>query len=87
MRVIIVYDVGVERVNDVRKILKQYLNWVQNSAFEGDISEGVVEEIRQKLFSVIDPDTDSIIVYSINNPAWIKKRVWGVEKGHTDNIL
>ncbi len=87
MRVIIVYDVSIERIDYVRKILKQYLNWVQNSAFEGDISEGVLEEIRLRLFNIIDPGVDSIIVYSVNNPAWIKKRIWGVEKGHTDNIL
>ena len=87
MRVIIVYDIGLERLDAVRKILKQYLNWVQNSAFEGEITEGVLEEIRLKLFSIIDPDVDSIIVYTIDNPKWVKKRVWGVEKGGIDNIL
>ena len=85
--VVIVYDVGIDRLDAVRKLLKQYLNWVQNSAFEGEITEGLLEEIRLKLFSIIDPDTDSIIVYSINNPKWVKKRIWGREKGETDNIL
>ena len=37
--VIIVYDVGVERVNKVRIYLKQYLNWVQNSVLEGELTE------------------------------------------------
>ncbi|GIU72275.1 MAG: CRISPR-associated protein Cas2 [Candidatus Nitrosocaldaceae archaeon] len=85
--VIIVYDVGIERLDAVRKILKQYLNWVQNSAFEGEITEGLLEEIKLKLFGIIDTEVDSIIVYSINNPKWVKKRIWGREKGETDNIL
>ncbi|MDK2781745.1 MAG: CRISPR-associated protein Cas2 [Archaeoglobi archaeon] len=33
--VIIAYDVNVQRVNRVKKFLRMYLNWVQNSVFEG----------------------------------------------------
>ncbi len=87
MRVIIIYDVNVERIEAVRKVLKQYLNWIQNSAFEGDITEGLLEEIRLKLSDIIEPEIDSIIVYTINNPRWLRKIVWGREKGVTDNIL
>ena len=34
MYVVIAYDVNVERVNKVKKFLRKYLNWVQNSLFE-----------------------------------------------------
>lgn len=87
MRVIIIYDVGIERVNDVRKVLKQYLSWIQNSAFEGELSKGKLEELRSRLYEVIDPSTDSIIVYTISNPRWIEKSVLGVEKGDMENIV
>ncbi len=87
MYVIVVYDIGVERIDAVRHMLKQYLTWIQNSAFEGEITEGHIEELRLKLFEIIEREKDSIIVYSINNPSWIKKRVWGKEKNLTDNIL
>lgn len=87
MYVIIVYDVSIERINDIRKILKQYLSWIQNSVFEGELTEGRLEELRSKLYEVIDPSTDSIIVYTLSNPKWVEKRVWGVEKGSPDNIL
>ncbi|MEM2857090.1 MAG: CRISPR-associated endonuclease Cas2 [Candidatus Nitrosocaldus sp.] len=87
MQVIIVYDVSIERINDVRKVLKQYLSWVQNSVFEGELTEGRLEELRFRLYDVIDPNTDSIIVYTISNPKWIDKSIWGVEKGSTDNVL
>ena len=46
MYVIVVYDVGIERLDSVRHILKQYLTWIQNSAFEGEISLGKLEEVH-----------------------------------------
>lgn len=87
MYVIIVYDVGVERIDAVRHILKKYLTWIQNSAFEGEITTGKLEEIRILIASVIDKEKDSVVVYSINNPAWLEKTTWGRDKGTTDNVL
>jgi len=71
----------------VRKLLKQYLNWVQNSAFEGEISEGRLEEVKIKLSEIIDKDKDSILVYKISNPKWIKKTSWGLEKNPINEII
>ncbi len=87
MYVIVVYDIGVERIDPVRHILKQYLTWIQNSAFEGEITEGLLEEIKLKVSSVIEEDKDSVIVYSINNPSWLKRQTWGREKNNTETIL
>jgi CRISPR-associated protein Cas2 len=87
LRVIIAYDVGVERLDAVRHILKQYLTWIQNSAFEGEISEGNLEEMRLKIYEIIDPDIDSVVVYSINNPSWVNRRIWGREKGAPESVL
>jgi CRISPR-associated protein Cas2 len=41
---IITYDIGEERVNLVRKTLKKYFTWVQNSVFEGEIGIGKLEK-------------------------------------------
>lgn len=87
MYAVIVYDVGVERVDAVRHILKKYLNWVQNSAFEGEITTGKLEELKILVSHVIDKEKDSVIVYSVNNPTWMEKQVWGREKGTVDNML
>jgi len=87
MRVIIIYDVNIERIDNVRKILKQYLSWIQNSAFEGELSRGLLEELKVKLYEIIEPTEDSIIVYAIENSKWLNKDIWGVEKGNTENIL
>jgi len=87
MYVIIVYDVGIERLDAVRHTLKKYLTWIQNSAFEGEITLGKLDELRILVSQVIDKEKDSIVIYSVNNPAWIEKSIWGREKGTTDNIL
>lgn len=87
MYAIIVYDIGVERIDAVRHILKKYLTWIQNSAFEGEITLGKLEELRILVAQVIDKELDSIVVYTANNPEWLERTVWGREKGTTDNVL
>ncbi|MCX8026792.1 MAG: CRISPR-associated endonuclease Cas2 [Thermodesulfovibrionales bacterium] len=84
---IITYDIAEERVNKVRKILKKYFMWVQNSVFEGDISEGKLEKCRIELRNVINEDEDSVYFYRIENRLNYKKIVIGVEKEMTGNIL
>ena len=85
--IIVVYDVGVERVDAVRHILKQYLTWIQNSVFEGELSEGGLEEIRLKIYAIMEPEKDSVVIYTINNRSWLNRRIWGREKGTLESVL
>lgn len=87
MHVIVVYDISIERVNDIKKLLKKYLNWVQNSVFEGELTLGRMKELEIDIGKVIDKENDSVILYSINNPIWIKKKIIGKEKATTENII
>lgn len=87
MYVILVYDVSVDRVNKVRQYLKQYLNWVQNSAFEGELSKGGIEKIKVGLNKIIENNVDSIILYTTHNKRWITKEIIGVEKSEITTIL
>lgn len=87
MYVIITYDVAVERIDRVRAMLRQYLNWVQNSVFEGELTVGVLEEVSLKLRDVIDEQKDSVIVYTISNANWLEKKVVGVEKAEVSTVL
>lgn len=45
MYVILVYDFGEKRVNKMLKLCRKYLNWIQNSVFEGEISEARLKEL------------------------------------------
>ncbi len=87
MYVIVVYDVAVERLDKVRGLLRQYLNWVQNSAFEGELTAGRLEELTVALRDIIEESVDSVIFYTLSNPSWLKKRVVGREKSEVSPIV
>ncbi len=84
---IVVYDVEEKRVNKVRNILKKYFMWVQNSVFEGEISEGKLDKCQKELLKVIDENVDSIYFYRLENKLNYTKKILGIEKDLTDNIL
>jgi CRISPR-associated protein Cas2 len=87
MYVLVVYDVAEERLTRVRKFLKRFLNWVQNSAFEGELSLGQIEKIKTGMKDIINPEEDSIYLYIARDRKWLRKEVMGVEKNATDIIL
>lgn len=84
---IVTYDIGEERVNRIRKILKKYFMWVQNSVFEGEITEGKLLKCKLELEKNINREEDSIYFYSFENRFNYKKTVLGVEKEVTSNVL
>ena len=87
MYVILVYDIGVERVNQVRVFLKRYLNWIQNSVFEGDLTEGELAQIKSGLNGLIRESEDSIIVFKTSNKKWVDKEIIGVEKSEVSTFI
>ncbi|MEY8351304.1 CRISPR-associated endonuclease Cas2 [Bacillus cereus] len=80
MFVIVSYDVEVKRVSKVHKVLKKYLQWTQNSVFEGEITEGKLKKCMNEISEKINPTFDSIYVYRVSNPKNITKDVYGCEK-------
>jgi CRISPR-associated protein Cas2 len=87
MYVLLVYDVEVRRVGRIHKFLKRHLNWVQNSVFEGELTEAQIEEVRTGLGRLMDKDTDSVLIYTAREERWMEKQVIGRERGNTDNLL
>ncbi len=84
---IVTYDIGEERVNKIRKILKKYFMWVQNSVFEGEITEGKLEKCKQELIKAFNIEEDSIYFYCLENRSNCRKTVLGVEKEITGNFI
>lgn len=87
MYVIIVYDVEVERVAKVCQYLRRHLHWVQNSAFEGEITPARLERIRVELRDLIDEKKDTVYLYILPDPHGVRREVIGREKGSTATIL
>jgi len=87
MYALVVYDVGQERVTKVLKFLRTHLNWIQNSVFEGELTEAQLVKIRLKLMQIIDEEEDSVIIFTSREQRWLKKSIIGKEKNSTDNFV
>lgn len=87
MYVIIVYDVDVKRVAKVCKCLRQWLNWVQNSVFEGEVTSATLRQIKLALSAIIDERQDSVLFYEIPSGTKWQREIMGREKLSTSNIL
>ncbi|MCR9102769.1 MAG: CRISPR-associated endonuclease Cas2 [bacterium] len=87
MYVILVYDVHQKRVAKMLKLCRRYLNWIQNSVFEGAISELKLKELIFEARQIMDESYDSIIVFSSRNERWLDKQVIGLEKNEIDQFL
>jgi CRISPR-associated protein Cas2 len=84
MFVVLVYDVGVKRVARALKTCRKYLNWVQNSVFEGEISEVNLKKLKAELAKVMDSSEDSVILYTWRTQKYSSREIMGVEKGPID---
>lgn len=87
MYVIVVYDVGEKRVGKMLKLCRQYLNWVQNSVLEGELSEAKLQELKAKMKSILDIEEDSVIIFTNKMSYNMEKQVLGRERMSTDNFL
>ena len=86
MYLLIVYDVSVERVNKVHKLLKTYLHWQQNSVFEGELTSAQYHKLMDELNELIDQDVHSIMIYEFPEK-YLEKTILGIEKNPIEFIL
>ena len=87
MYVILTYDVNEKRVSKVCKYLRRYLNWVQNSVFEGELTTSELIEILDGLKDMINEDEDSIRIYIMRSERIINKLHIGKRYKEPTNIL
>lgn len=87
MYVIAVYDVGQKRVGKMLKLCRRYLNWIQNSVFEGEISEVKLMELKQQAMRLMDEENDSLIIFKTRQEKWLDKEVVGHERQNLDTFL
>ncbi len=87
MYIILVYDIGEKRVGKMLKLCRQYLNWIQNSVFEGEITEVKLKELKFRASDIMKMEIDSVIIFHTRQEKWLEKEVVGREKSTLDNIL
>ena len=81
MFAILYYDVNAKRCPKMLKTCRKYLVWVQNSVFEGEITEANYEKMIHELNKIINKhENDSIIVYKFRTTKYSKREVYGADK-------
>lgn len=87
MYIILVYDIEQKRVGKMLKLCRRYLNWIQNSVFEGEITDVKLKELLHEAGLIMDKNKDSVIIFKTRQEKWLEKTVFGKEKNELDNIL
>ena len=87
MYVVLVYDVGEKRVGKMLKLCRKYLNWIQNSVFEGEITDVKLNELKWKAIQLLDEETDSIIIFKSRQEKWLDKEIVGRERQSTSKFI
>lgn len=87
MYVILVYDMGQKRVGKMLKLCRRYLNWIQNSVFEGEMTEGQLTELLYEAKRIMNTDEDSLILFKNRERKWLDKQIVGIERQSTDDFL
>ncbi len=87
MYVIAVYDIGQKRVAKMLKLCRRYLNWIQNSVFEGEITEARLEEFKFRAIQLMDEEDDSLIIFKTRQEKWLDKEIVGKERQNLDTFL
>ncbi|WP_223649748.1 CRISPR-associated endonuclease Cas2 [Hymenobacter psoromatis] len=87
MYVILVYDMKQQRVGRMLKLCRRYLHWIQNSVFEGEISEVKLAELLAKARTILKEEEDSVILFKSRTHQWLEKQVVGRERSPLDTIL
>ena len=87
MYVIMVYDVNVKRVNKILKVGRKYLDWIQNSVLEGEITIAKYEKLKSEIMDIINEEEDSIVFYILRTTKYSKREILGLTKGSSKLII
>jgi CRISPR-associated protein Cas2 len=92
MYIILVYDISIEdngkrNIAKVFKVCKKYLSHIQNSTFEGELTQSQLLRLKSELSPYIRKELDSVIVFHTNNEKWLKKEFWGIKYDATSNMI
>lgn len=69
------------------KLCRKYLNWIQNSVFEGELSEVQLKRLKAEALSLMDVTRDSLIIFTTRQEKWLEKEIVGKEKNDLDNFI
>ncbi len=78
MFILMVYDVEVKRVTKVLKIGRKYLNHIQNSVLEGELTPAQYKKLKHEVGETINPERDSVRFYVLRTTQYLTVEKLGV---------
>lgn len=88
MYYILAYDItSPKRLPKALKLCRRYLNWVQNSVFEGELTTTQFDKLKKAFSDLIDKKEDSVIFYCARIPEVVDRQVLGIEKNELTNFI
>lgn len=92
MYLVLVYDIkldeeGPKVLRRVFKICKKYLTHIQNSVFEGELSESQLMKLKIEVKGYLRENIDSCILFTARNNVWMKKEFIVKEEDKTSQFL
>lgn len=76
VQVIVVYDVPADRTRVYRKLLRKRLEHLQYSVFFGELTNGQLADLEDKIEARLEAD-DSIVVFQSQDPASFEYQTFG----------
>lgn len=84
--IIAVYDVGQKRVGKMLKLFRRYLTWVQNSVFEGDLTDAQIKQLKQEAEAMMS-ENDGVIFYQLRDERYTERTALGIDKAERSRFL
>lgn len=79
MFVLLSYDVEAVRTQMFKKIAEKFLNRIQNSVFEGHITESQLMRLEKSIEDVIK-DHETLFIWVFPHRSYVKEKIYGSEK-------
>ncbi|ABR48355.1 CRISPR-associated protein Cas2 [Alkaliphilus metalliredigens QYMF] len=92
MYIILMYDIMMDKTGakvqrNTFKICKRYLTHIQNSVFEGNLTELNLMKLKKELSEYIRKEQDSFIIFNSRDEKWLTKEFLGKEDDKTSNFF
>lgn len=66
---------------------RKYLHWVQNSVFEGELTEANYHKLKEEVRRKVDNEEDSVIFYKFRTMKYTEREVIGKNVDPNNFIL
>jgi len=87
MFIILVYDANERRVQKFLKVCRKYLVHVQNSVFEGEITEAQLRQLVEELRSLMNENEDSVVIYKFKTRKYYERLTLGIDRISSDDFI